>query len=155
MRAHDDGIDARAEVVDVRDGHDAHAPVAKRRERAGPTQRLEQVAVARRVQRRPAGRVAKQVAAGVEPQGHELVEDEGIAEPTLGDVFTDRRVGREARHQRDGNAHADLALERGGLNELRLEEAHAVDGGQHRLHDAAEACRHPTCEHDLRDLTAA
>ena len=155
VRADDDGIDPRAEVVDVRDRHHANAAVAQRRERARALQRLEQIAVAGRVQRRPPIRVVERIAGCVEAQRHELVEDERIAEPTVGDVSADGRIGREARHQRDRNAHADLALERRRLHELRFEEAHAVDGGQHRLHDAAEAGRHPAGEHDLRDLASA
>ena len=154
VRADDDGVDARAEVVDVRDGHDAHAVVSQRLERARAPQRLEEVAVTRRVQRRPTVRVAEELAGRVEPERHELVEDERIAEAALGHVCANRRVGREARHQRDRNAPTDFALERRGLYELRLEEAHAVDGGQHGLHDTAEAGRHPAREHDLCDFAA-
>ncbi len=54
-----------------------------------------------------------------------------------------------------GTDASELALEHGRLPQLRLEEAHAVDGGQHRFDDAAEACRHSAREDDLCDLAAA
>ena len=69
-------------------------------------------------------------------------------------MLADRGVGREARHQRDGHGDAELAFERRRLDELRLEEAHPVDRGQHRLDDAAEPRRHSAREHDLGDLAA-
>ena len=52
------------------------------------------------------------------------MEDERVAEFALDDVGADRVVRGEARHQRDGHGAVQSALERRGLDELGLEEAH-------------------------------
>ncbi len=117
--------------------------------------RPEEVAVARRVRRDLARAIAEELAAGIEPQRHELVEDGRLAETELGDMGADGLVGREARHQCDRQARLERALEGDRLLEFHLEEALAVDGWQDRLHDATEPRGHPTREHDLGDLAAA
>ena len=79
----------------------------------------------------------------------------GSPRRALGDVLADRRIGREARHQRDRDGDPDLALEGRRLEELRLEEAPPVDRFEDRLDDAAEASGHPAGQHDLRDLATS
>ena len=148
------GVDTRAEVVDVRHGGEPHASVSQRVERPGAPKRREEISVPRCVQRGMPRGVAEQLPRGLEPKRHELVEDERVAEASLGDMRTDRCIRREAGHQRDGNRDAHGTLERLSLDELRLEKAHAVDRGEGGLDDAAEARRHPAGEHDLRDLPA-
>ncbi len=120
-------VDARAEIVHVRHGHEAHAAVPQRVERPGAPKRGEEIAVPRRVQRGMPLGVAEQLARGLEPKRYELVEDERVAEVALGDMRADRRIRREARHERDGDRDAHGALEHLRLDELRLEEAQAVD----------------------------
>src|SRR5262249_26153929 len=142
----DHGIDAGAEIVDVRDGDDAHTAPAERVDRPGPTQRPEEIAVPWCVERDVPSSVTEELARGVEAQRHELVERERVAQAKLADVLADCVVCREARHQRNRYGRAECLLERTGLRELRLEEALSVYRLEHGLHDTAEPRRHSAGE---------
>jgi hypothetical protein len=71
MRADDDGIEARAEVVDVRDGDVLDPPPPELVERPGASERGQQVAMARGVERRHPV-VEEQLAVLGEPKRDEL-----------------------------------------------------------------------------------
>ena len=154
VRSHDGRVDARSEVVDVRDRDDADSQTTELVERPGQSRRLEQVAVPRRIQRRTPGPGEKELTRRLEPQRDELVEDQRVVEFALDDVCADRVVRGEARHQRDGHGAVQSVLERPGLDELGLEEAHPVDGGQHGLDHTAEPRGHASRENHLCDLAA-
>ena len=150
VHAHDGGIDARSEVVDVRDDDRGHSAALELCEGAGRPDRRQEIPVARPVERRLPVGAEEQAAVRPQTRCRGLTEEEGSTEPPRGDVSADGSVGREARHQ--GNR--DLGLEGGGqplrLGELHLEEAPPVDRLHHGLHLAAEACRHAAREHDHR-----
>ena len=148
----DDRVDTRAEVVDVRHHDDPDAPLTKGVERPGSAKRLEEVAVARSVERRRPASVAKELAGRLEPERDELVEHERLSEVPLDDVRADRLVRREARHQRHRNLAPERLLEPRGLPSFasrKLWPSTAVEDG---LDDTAEARRHAAGEDDLRDL---
>ena len=107
MRADHDRVDACAEIVDVRDDDRA-------RRRARRALRASPIARAPRTGRRgpasratPPVRVAEEPAVRREPQRDHLREPERLAEPRSATCALHGRVGREARHQRDGNVDAE------------------------------------------------
>ena len=146
-----DGVEPRAEVVDVRDDDRRDAAALELGERAGRANRREHVAVTRPVERRRPVLLDEHAAVGPQARRSGLAEPERLAEPLLGDVRADDLVRGEARHHRDGNLGAERRAEAGGLAELDLEEAPAVDRLGDRLDAAAEARRHSAREHDHRD----
>ena len=138
------GVHRGAEVVDVGDPHVLSAARDEAVEQLGAAERVDEIAVTRRVcAGLPLG-VAKEVPLEVEAQ-RELLNERGDVRGGLarGESFFDRGVGRVARHepQRDGLAGA---LARGlVLAETQVEERLAVEHLGERLHHAAHARRHP------------
>ena len=153
MRADDDGIHARAEVVHVGDRHHTHASLAQGGDAARAARRLEEVAVPGGIEGRLALAVTEELARRLEPQRDELIEDERRAQTAVRDVLADRRIGGEARHQRHGDGDTEDSLEARRLLELRLEKALAVYCRHRRLDDPAETRGHAAREHDLCDLS--
>ena len=156
VRADDDRIDARAEVVDVRDRDHAHPSLAESVEHPGSR------AAARKRSPWPGAYsdAAPSASRKSSPDGSSRSETnwwKTSGSPSSRSATCARIASSVAKlvMSATGTVAPTRALERGGLRELRLEEAHAVDRLEHGLDDAAEARRHAAREHDLGDLAAA
>ena len=151
----DDRVDARAEVVDVRDRDDAdsHARGARR---ASPT-------VATAWKRSPWPGAYSE---GRPTRSRNSSPDASSRSETNWWKTSGSPSSRSTTWARTASSVAKLVISAtgtvqsrarssaAGLEELGLEEAHAVDGGQHGLDDAAEPRGHAAREDDLRDLPA-
>jgi hypothetical protein len=126
------------------------AAVAEGGERAGLSDRGDEVAVPGGVRRRPAV-LAEEVAVVGQPERDGLREPEWLGHAEQRHVRTRLLVGLEARHQRDGHLDVQRLRERSRLAELPGEEAAAVERLDRALHDAAEARRHAAREDRLGD----
>ena len=149
-------VDARAEVVDVRDGHDAHA-AASRSVSSVPERRSawkRSPCPGAYGEGSPARRRGTAHPTGSSRSETNWLKTSGSPRPRSATCARIASSVAKLVISATGTRRVERALERRGLLELRLEEALAVDGREHRLHDAAEARRHPTREHDLRDLAA-
>ena len=145
-----DRVEARTEVVDVRDDDRVDAAALQLGERSGRPNRREDIAVTRAIERRLSVLLEEHGAVGPDAGCSGLAEPEWVSEPLLGDVRTDDLVRREARHHGHGNLDPERVAKPSGLAELDLEEASAVDRLGDRLDAAAEARRHSAGEHDHR-----
>ena len=133
-----DGIEARAEVVDVRDDDRAHAAPHELGERAGRADRRQQVAVARPVERRLPVGADEQAAVGPQARRRRLAEPERLARaPARRRAPARPRRSRSSSSARPGSRCRAPRPSRSRLAELDLEEAAAVD----RLRDGLDARR--------------
>ena len=118
VRADDDGVDPRAEIVDVRHRHQIDATLTQRRQGPGGADSLEQVSVAGAVERRRAVLLAEELTLAGQAERHELREPQRLRQASLGDMGTRVRIRGEARHQRHRDISLDRCREPCGVSEL-------------------------------------
>ena len=150
MESDQQRIELRAEVVDVREQQRLDAALRQTREQSRTSQAAGKVAVPGRVERDPAGSLAKDVTARCQTQAHTLQEHlRDVAELVPGQELECSRVGREAVHDQEGNPP-----EPERLRELHFQEAAAADGFDDALHVAAEARGHAAVQDRDGDAAA-
>jgi hypothetical protein len=147
------GIDGRAQVVEVGDP-DVTAPLGpEARQKSAAPERIRNIAVAGGVELRLALGVPEERAVGAEPQRDVLLEDhEARILKTSAEGLADRPVGGLAGHQPQRERTPMAAGEGLLLRQPELEEGLPGERLHQRLDDAAHASRHPTGQHQQRDL---